>query len=182
MILKQKWNSIALVSVAITLMLVSTASATGFGNVILKTDPCTQSVDFLKFPACGDDCGCGWDPSSCDKHVNKDAKEVIKDPVVVNQYNYNNNSCDQCSKNSCDQGSKRDSDKKDSDKAPYLTGNIHIEKDPNGHTKYNYDVKNTGNAPLKGVALLDHKVIKHAALAPGEGVEFQTSKPLHLSD
>jgi|GEM_PF-2879732 hypothetical protein len=178
MILKQKWNSIALVSVAITLMLVSTASAAGFGNVILKTDPCTQSVNFLKFPACGDDCGCGWDPSSCDNtkdnHVNKDAKEVIKDPVVVNQYNYNNNSCDQCS--------KRDSDKKDSDKAPYLTGNIHIEKDPSGQTKYNYNVINTGDAPLKGVALLDHKVIKHAALAPGEGVEFQTLKPLHLSD
>ncbi len=42
-------------------MLVSTVGAVRFGDVILKTDPCTQSVDFLKFPACGCDCdyGCG---------------------------------------------------------------------------------------------------------------------------
>jgi hypothetical protein len=28
-------------------------------GVTLITDNCTQSVDFLKFPACGCDCGCG---------------------------------------------------------------------------------------------------------------------------
>ena len=37
------------------LMLVSTAGAMRSGNVILKTDSSTQSVDFLKFPACGCD-------------------------------------------------------------------------------------------------------------------------------
>ena len=35
------------------LMLVSTADAARFGNVILKTDSSTGFVDFLKFPACG---------------------------------------------------------------------------------------------------------------------------------
>ena len=43
-------------------MLVSTACAMrfgDFGNVILKTDPSTQSVDFLKFPTCGCDWRCG---------------------------------------------------------------------------------------------------------------------------
>jgi hypothetical protein len=53
---------IALVSIVLVLMLVSTACAMrfgDFGNVILKTDPSTQSVDFLKFPVCGCDDGCG---------------------------------------------------------------------------------------------------------------------------
>ena len=55
MIFKHNLYKIALVSIAITLMLVSTAAAAryGDGNVILKTDPCTGFVDFLKFPACG---------------------------------------------------------------------------------------------------------------------------------
>jgi len=65
--------------------------------------------------------------------------------------------------------------------APALTGYIHVEKDPKGQTKYNYTVVNTGNASLKGVAVIGHKIIQHA-LAPGEGVEFQTSQPLHLSN
>ena len=62
MTIKKKSYKIALVSMAIVLMLVSTASAARFGNgnVILKTDPCTGFVDFLKFPACGCDCGCDW--------------------------------------------------------------------------------------------------------------------------
>jgi len=64
MISKHKLYKIALVSIFMVLMLVSTAGAVRFGDVILKTDPCTQSVDFLKFPACGCDWGCGsqtWD-------------------------------------------------------------------------------------------------------------------------
>ena len=57
MISKHKLYKIALVSLVMVLMLVSTVDAVKFGDVILKTDPCTQSVDFLKFPACGCDCG-----------------------------------------------------------------------------------------------------------------------------
>jgi len=61
MIIKRKLYKIALVSIVLVLMLVSTACAMRFGkDVILKTDPGT--VDFLKFPACGCDhgfCGCG---------------------------------------------------------------------------------------------------------------------------
>jgi len=55
MISKHKLYKIALVSIFMVLMLGSTAGAVRFGDVILKTDPCTQSVDFLKFPACGCD-------------------------------------------------------------------------------------------------------------------------------
>ena len=43
-------------------MVVSTAGAARFGNVILKTDNATGMVDFLKFPVCGCEdnfCGCG---------------------------------------------------------------------------------------------------------------------------
>jgi hypothetical protein len=64
--------------------------------------------------------------------------------------------------------------------APALTGDIHVEKDPTGQTIYNYKVMNTGDAPIKGVAVLDNKIIPHV-LAPNEGVEFQTLQPLHLS-
>src|SRR5271157_3498560 len=112
MMSKQKLYSIALVSVAMTLMLVSTAGAMRFGDVILKTDPCTQSVDFLKFPTCGWDGGC--DPSSCDNSRDKD----------------------KCLE-------------------PFLTGTIRADKDKNGQTAYNYKVKNTGDAPLKGLAVID---------------------------
>ena len=62
MISKHKLYKIALVSIVLVLMLVSTACAMrfgDFGNVILKTDPSTQSVDFLKFPVCGCDDGFG---------------------------------------------------------------------------------------------------------------------------
>jgi len=61
---KHKLYKIALVSIVMVLMLVSTAGAMRFGDVILKTDTATQSVDFLKFPACECDWGCGsqtWD-------------------------------------------------------------------------------------------------------------------------
>jgi hypothetical protein len=37
----------------VVLLLVSTAGAARFGNVILKTDSVTGMVDFLKFPVCG---------------------------------------------------------------------------------------------------------------------------------
>ena len=63
MISKHKLYKMTLISIVMVLMLVSTASATrahGFGDVILKTDPCTGFVDFLKFPACGCDCGYDW--------------------------------------------------------------------------------------------------------------------------
>ncbi len=56
MISKHKLYKMALVSIFMVLMLGSTAGAVRFGDVILKTDPCTQSVDFLKFPACW----CDW--------------------------------------------------------------------------------------------------------------------------
>lgn len=58
---KQKSYKLALVSIAMVLMLVSTAGAARFGEVILKTDSCTGMVDFLKFPVCGceDNSGCG---------------------------------------------------------------------------------------------------------------------------
>ena len=137
MIIKQKLYSITLVSVVMTLMLISTASAARFGDVTLKTDPCTQSVDFLKFPVCG------CDSDSCDNCRDKDKGKCLE---------------------------------------PFLTGTIHKEKDKNGQTDYNYKVINTGDTPLKGLAVLgkDGQTFHHA-LAPGEGVEFQTLQPLHLS-
>ena len=52
MISKHKLYKMALVSIFMVLMLGSTAGAVRFGDVILKTDPCTQSVDFLKFLVC----------------------------------------------------------------------------------------------------------------------------------
>jgi hypothetical protein len=78
MIIKHKLYKIALVSIVMVLMLVSTAGAARYGNVILTTDNATQSVDFLKFPACGCDhgfCGCGdhsWDHSCNDNSSDKD--------------------------------------------------------------------------------------------------------------
>ena len=63
MINKQNLHKLALVSVAIVLILVGTAGATRFGNVILKTDSSTGFVDVFKSPACGCDnynCGCDW--------------------------------------------------------------------------------------------------------------------------
>ncbi len=74
MIIKHKLYKIALVSIVMVLMLVSTAGAARCGNVILTTDNATQSVDFLKFPACACDhgfCGCG-DHSCNDESCNKD--------------------------------------------------------------------------------------------------------------
>jgi len=68
MINKHKLCKMALVSAAVILMLVNITGARSFhyddrnwgcGDVILKTNPVTQSVDFLKFPACGCDGGCG---------------------------------------------------------------------------------------------------------------------------
>jgi hypothetical protein len=163
---KQKLYSIAVVSVAMTLMLISTAGAMKFGDVILKTDPASQSVDFLKFPVSG------WDPSSWDKtgdtQVNKDPKEQ----TVVNQYNYNNNpsscnnSCDKCSAPALIGGS----DKGCSDKGAYLTVDRYV--DPKNNVR-NYKVTNTGDAPLKGVEVMGQHVVPHA-LAPGESVQFDT--------
>ena len=53
MISKYKLYKIALASIAILLIVVSTAGAARFGDVILKTNSATQSVDFLKFPTGG---------------------------------------------------------------------------------------------------------------------------------
>src|SRR5208283_484842 len=39
---------------------------------------------------------------------------------------------------------------------------------------YNYVVTNTGNAPLTGVAIFGHKDHISGALTPGESVQFQT--------
>lgn len=58
MISKYKLYKIALASIAILLIVVSTAGAARFGDVILKTNSATQSVDFLKFPTGGCDWGC----------------------------------------------------------------------------------------------------------------------------
>ena len=62
MIIKRNLYKTALISIVMALMLISTAGAVrthGFGDVILKTDSSTGFVDFLKFPACGSDCGYG---------------------------------------------------------------------------------------------------------------------------
>lgn len=62
MIIKHKLYKIALVSIVMVLMLVSTAGAARYGQVILTTDNATQMVDFLKFPVCGcedNSGGCG---------------------------------------------------------------------------------------------------------------------------
>src|ERR1035437_2371851 len=67
MIINPKLYKIALLSIALVLMLVSTAGAASFGNIILKTDSSTGFVDFLKFPACGcDDHNYGCGDSKCD--------------------------------------------------------------------------------------------------------------------
>ena len=83
MIIKHKLYSIALVSVAMILMLVSTAGAMNFGDVILKTDPGTQSVDFLKFPTCG--CDSSWGDNCRDK--DKDNKDKCPAPFLTGTIN-----------------------------------------------------------------------------------------------
>jgi hypothetical protein len=60
MISKHKLYKIALVSTAMILMLVIIVGAKPYNyepGTKLITDPTTQSVDLLKFPACGCDCG-----------------------------------------------------------------------------------------------------------------------------
>jgi hypothetical protein len=69
MISKQEFLKITIVSAAMMLMLVNIAGAMPFGcggnncGVTLITDNCTQSVDLLKFPACG--CGGGFPTCGC---------------------------------------------------------------------------------------------------------------------
>jgi|ERR1035437_4696803 hypothetical protein len=77
---KHKLYKIALVSIFVVLMLVSTVSASRHenGNVILKTDSCTGFVDFLKFPACGCDWGCGSQTWGHGETARRDA-----DPEVI---------------------------------------------------------------------------------------------------
>ena len=60
MISKHKLYKITLVSAAMILMLVNIVGAKPYNyepGAKLITDPTTQSVDLLKFPACGCDCG-----------------------------------------------------------------------------------------------------------------------------
>ena len=72
MITKHKLYKIALVSITMVLMLVSTVGAVRFGDVILETDPTTQSVDFLKFPTGECDWGCGsFITGACAKETQK---------------------------------------------------------------------------------------------------------------
>ena len=76
---------------------------------------------------------------------------------------------------------------KDKDKClePFLVVTVHVDKDKNGQAEYNYKILNTGDAPLKELAVLDNAHIKTTSqhtLAPGEGVEFKTLEPLHLSN
>jgi hypothetical protein len=65
MISKRELTKITIVSAAMILMLVNIVGAMPFDcGVTLITDNCTQSVDLLKFPACGCEggfpiCGCG---------------------------------------------------------------------------------------------------------------------------
>jgi uncharacterized repeat protein (TIGR01451 family) len=79
MIIKRNLYKIA-IAIAMVLMLISTAGAVRFGDVILKTDSSTGFVDFLKFPACGcdDDFGGCGDHSCNDKSRDKD-KSCDKD-------------------------------------------------------------------------------------------------------
>ena len=54
MISKQELTKITIVSAAMILMLMNVVGAKSDDwEVTLVTDPCTQSVDFLKFPTCG---------------------------------------------------------------------------------------------------------------------------------
>src|ERR1035437_1726224 len=45
---------------------------------------------------------------------------------------------------------------------------------------YNYVVTNTGNAPLTGITIFDHKDRISGALTPSESVKLQTLQPIHL--
>jgi hypothetical protein len=169
MIIKQKLYKIALVSLAIVLMLASTAGASRNGNLIFKSNPATNMVDFLKFPVAGfdDDYGYG-------------------NPIVINSCCDKDKSCsdkDKC----CDNGKKCPECPKCPDcqkcpdcpscSAPFLTVDIHKDKDPKGQTIYNYKVTNTGNAPLTGKAFFDNREYP-GSLAPGESIQFQTLKPI----
>ena len=50
---------IVLFSLAMVLVMGTITGATTFSGVKLRTNLKNQSVDFLKFPACGYDWGCG---------------------------------------------------------------------------------------------------------------------------
>jgi hypothetical protein len=64
MISKQEFLKITIVSAAMILMLVNIVGAMPCDcGVTLITDNCTQSVDVLKFPACG--CGGGFPTCGC---------------------------------------------------------------------------------------------------------------------
>ena len=63
---KKELTKITIVSAAMLLMLVNIVGAMPFDcGVTLITDNCTQSVDLLKFPACGCDRGCGIPTCGC---------------------------------------------------------------------------------------------------------------------
>ena len=86
MISKHKLYKIAFVSIAIVLIGVSTTSAMRFGDVILKTNPTTQSVDFLQFPVSGwEDLNCGYESHTpyqpCDKSCDKSCDKCPNCPA-----------------------------------------------------------------------------------------------------
>jgi hypothetical protein len=147
MIIKHKLRKIALVSIALVLMLVSTAGAARFGNVILKTDSATQSVDFLKFPACGcDDDFFGCEDHSCnDKSCDRGKSCDKKCPVYP--------TCPTCA-------------------VPALQINKIgvLANQTDGHPiniTYTYNITNTGNVPVSEINLYDNQTIPNGMLVPG---------------
>jgi hypothetical protein len=160
MIIKHKLHKIALVSIVLVLMLVSTASASrhGNGNVILKTDSCTGFVDFLKFPACGCDDdfgGCGdhsCNDKSCDKDKSCDNCPACNCPACV---------CPACNCSICPTCALP---------ALEISKTGVLANQTNGYPiniTYTYNITNIGNIPLSVITLYDNQTIPSGELVPG---------------
>ena len=171
MTVKQKSYKIALVSIVMILMLLSTASASRHenGNVILKTDP--GMVDFLKFPACGSGCGDpSWDHSCNDKD-----KSCDKD-----------NKCPPCNCPTCPDPALS-LNKTANVTSITLTGNYTL--DLSKQIQYTYNITNVGNVDLSGIKVYDNitsptgmPVTTPTILAPGASTTVTAIYNLQTQD
>jgi hypothetical protein len=81
MLNKQELIKITIVSSAMILMLVNIVAAMPCNcGATLITDNCTQSVNLLKFPACGSDCGCDCGYGAKGRGATEYGVTLITDP------------------------------------------------------------------------------------------------------